>query len=246
MISDDIIHHVIMKLKTILVFLLNLLLIAPVVNAQTTCDLCDSTLLVTGQGEVTAKPDQSTIVVQATSRGKTAGEAVSTNASQMQKLINALTATGILASDIQTQNVSVFPIYKDKINPQNATNNIIAYEATNSVIVIVKKVDDTGRIIDLISSTGDYIISGINFTLENDENEKADALDEAVADARQKAEAIASAARTKITGIKKISADSGYISSKGFDAGAAPSSTPVQPGDLTVNASVSIEYIIEK
>ncbi len=68
------------KLKTVLVIVLNLLLITFGVNAQTTCDLCDSTLLVTGQGEVKAKPDVATVSVQATSRAKTAGEAVSTNA----------------------------------------------------------------------------------------------------------------------------------------------------------------------
>ncbi len=235
-----------MKFKILLVVILNFLFITLVVNAQTTCDLCDSILSVTGQGEVTAKPDQSTINVQATSRGKTAGEAVNTNANQMQKLINALTATGILSKDIQTQNVSVYPIYKDKTNSQNATNNVLTYEASNSVIVTVRKVDDTGRIIDLISNTGDYIISGINFNLEDDENAKADALNEAVSDAKSKAEAIAAAARTKITGLKRISADNGYVSNKTFDGGAAPASTPVQPGDLTVNANVSIEYIIEK
>lgn len=235
-----------MKTKLVLLLISNILFITLAAHAQTTCDLCDSILSVTGQGEVTAKPDQSTIHVQATSRGKTAGEAVSTNATQMQKLINALTATGILSKDIQTQNVSVYPVYKDKINSQNATNNVIAYEASNSVVVTVKNVDDTGRIIDLISNTGDYLISGINFSLENNEDEKADALNEAISDARNKADAIASAARTKITGIKRISADNGYISGKSFDSGAAPASTPVQPGDLTVNANVSVDYIIEK
>lgn len=234
------------KLKTILLTILGIISLTTIANAQTTCDLCDSTLLVTGQGEVIAQPDVSTITVQSTSRGKNASEAVNTNASQTQKLINALTRSGIAEKDIETLNVSVYPIYKDKINSQNATNNIIAYEATNSITIKVKKVDNTGSTIDLISNTGDYTISGIDFSLEDDKSEKAEALDKAVSDARNKADAIASAARTKITGIKRITADNGFVSNKIFDAGIASSPTPVQPGDLTVSASVSIEYIIEK
>ena len=234
------------KLKTILLTVLGIIFLTGIANAQTTCDLCDSTLLVTGQGEITAAPDVSSITAQSVSRGKNASEAVSINSSQTQKLINALTSAGILSKDIQTLNISVYPIYKDKINSQNITNNIIAYEATNNIVVKVKKVDDTGKIIDLISNTGDYTISGVSFDLEDDENEKADALNEAVSDAKSKADAIAAAARTKVIGIKKIIADNGYVSNKSFDAGFAPSSTPVQPGDLTVSASVSIEYIIEK
>ena len=234
-----------MKLKIVLAIILNILLLVSMAKAQTTCDLCDSVLSVTGQGEVKAQPDISTISVIVTSRGKTASDAISTNASSAQKLINALSATGIAQKDIQTQNVSVYPIYKDKVNSQNATNNVIAYEASNSINVTVRKVDDTGRIIDLISNTGDYTISGIGFSLEDDESEKADALDKAVTDARSKAEAIAKSARTKILGIKRISVENGFVSSKFTDAGAA-ASTPVQPGDLTVSGNVSIEYIIEK
>ena len=234
-----------MKLKITLAIILNLLLFSSGVNAQTTCDLCDSVLSVTGQGEVKAQPDISTISVIVTSRGKTASDAISTNTSSAQKLINALSTTGIAQKDIQTQNVSVYPIYKDKVNSQNATNNVIAYEASNSITVTVRKVDDTGRIIDLISNTGDYTISGIGFSLEDDKSEKADALDKAVNDAKNKADAIAKSARTKILGIKRINVENGFVSNKFVDAGAA-ASTPVQPGDLTVSASVSVEYIIEK
>ena len=233
------------KINILLVLFLTILCIPLNVNAQTTCDLCDSILSVTGTGEVKAQPDISTISVSVTSRGKTASEAINTNASSAQKLIDALNRTGIAQKDIQTQNVSVFPIYKDKINSQNATNNVIAYEASNSILVTVRKVNDTGSIIDLISNTGDYTISGISFSLEDDESEKADALDKAVTDAKNKADAIAKSARTKIIGIKRISVENGFVSNKFVDAGAA-ASTPVQPGDLTVSASVSVEYIIEK
>ena len=235
-----------MKSKIVLALILNIFLAITIANAQTLCTSCDSTLFVTGTGEVKAQPDISTISVIVTSRGKTASDAINTNASSVQKLINALSSAGIAQKDIQTQNVSVFPIYKDKINSQNAVNNIVAYEASNSIRAIIRKVSNTGNIIDLISNTGDYTISGISFSLEENENENAEALDKAVDNARQKAEAVAKSARTKIIGIKRINIENNYSASKFADAGVAASPTPVQPGDLTVNANVSIEYLIEK
>ena len=236
-----------MRLKIVLALIFNVLLITSSVKAQTLCTSCDSTLLVTGNGEVKAKPDKATITVEVVSRGKTANEAVSTNAASAQKLINALTRAGIADTDIETQNVSVFPIYKDKPNVQFNENAIIGYEARNSLIAIVRIITDVGNIIDLIAATGNYTIQGISFALENDITAKNDALKKAVEDAEKKAKTIAITAKTSITGIKRITADNnGFVFGKSIEATAADISTPVQPGDLTVSASVSIEYIIEK
>ena len=236
-----------MKTKIILILLLTIICFPAKGKAETLCTSCDSTLLVTGNGEVKAKPDKATITVEVVSRGKTANEAVSTNAASAQKLLNALTRAGIADTDIETQNVSVFPIYKDKPNLQPNDNAIIGYEARNSLIAIVRIISDVGNIIDLISSTGNYTIQGISFSLENDTTAKNDALKKAVSDADQKAKIIAASAKTSITGIKRITADNNnFIFNKSIEAAAADFSTPVQPGDLTVSASVSIEYIIDK
>ncbi len=242
-------EQILKKIKIIFIFVLFFLAITGIPlnsEAQTICTQCDSTLVVSGIGEVKAQPDISTVSVIVTSRGKTASDAINTNASSAQKLINVLSSAGIAQKDIQTQNVNVFPVYKDKINSQNATNNVIAYEASNSITVTVRKVHDTGSIIDLISNTGDYTISGINFSLEDDKSEKTEALDKAVNDAKDKANAIAKSARTKIIGIKKINVENSFTANRFADAGIAASPTPVQPGDLTVSASVSVEYLIEK
>ena len=238
-------HVMQINLKIIILIILGTTFLTTNANAQTICTSCDSTLLVTGTGEVKAKPDKATITIEVSTRGKTANEAVSSNATLAQKLLNTLVKSGIAEKDIQTLNVNVFPVYKDKPNFQPVDSVIIGYEATNSLIATVRKINDVGNTIDLIVSIGDYTIQGIAFALENDKSPKGEALKDAVADALEKAQIVTESAGTAIKGIKKISVDNNFVSS-GLLAATSKDSTPILPGDLTVSASVSIEYIIDK
>ena len=240
-----------MRLKTffIVIFFLALLAVAATFHkaiAQTDSDL--STLNVTGTGESKAKPDIATINISVERKGKTANDAAVTNALSAQKLIDTLERAGIAEKDIQTSNISITPIYKTSQGSFDTESKIIGYQANNSLQAKIRKITDVGHIIDVVALTGDYIISGISFDLEKDDDFEAEALKKAVTDARRKADIVASAAGKTITGIKTISIGGGSgIFSKGFAPTSADSiSTPVLPGDITVSSSVSIEYILNK
>ena len=231
------------KLSLILVLLL-FSSISYSAKAQT--DSIASTLSVSGSGESKAKPDTAFLSIGVTTRGKTASEAVNANAASAQKLIDALIRAGIIEKDIQTNNVSVNPIFKRTPQIDNLENTIVGYEASNYLSATIHKVSDVGHIIDIVASTGNYTINGLNFSLEKQETFQEEALKKAVADAHRKADVVANAANTSITGIKKIIVDN---SSGGFFESAKASAdfaTPVLPGDVTVSASVSIEYFIDK
>ena len=231
------------KLSLILVLLL-FSSISYSAKAQT--DSIASTLSVSGSGESKAKPDTAFLSIGVTTRGKTASEAVNANAASAQKLIDALIRAGIIEKDIQTNNVSVNPIFKRTPQIDNLENTIVGYEASNYLSATIHKVSDVGHIIDIVASTGNCTINGLNFSLEKQETFQEEALKKAVADAHRKADVVANAANTSITGIKKIIVDN---SSGGFFESAKASAdfaTPALPGDVTVSASVSIEYFIDK
>lgn len=216
------------------------------VKAQTV-----STLNVSGHGESVAKPDIATLNIGASSRGKTANEATALNSTSVQKLINTLTMAGILEKDIKTNNVSVFPVYKPtrpSENDFNDVNKILGYEASNYVQAKIRNVNDVGRVIDLVTLAGDYTISGLDFGLEKDDSFEAEALKEAVKDARAKADVVAEAAGVSIAGIKNITVGTSFSPIfKGFSgAEAAAADTPVLPGETTVTQDVSIEYLLDK
>lgn len=204
-----------------------------------------SVITVDGRGEIKAEADTAKLNVTSTSKGATAQEAVKTNSNSANKLLSTLTSAGIDSKDIQTGSISVFPITDFSNNSQG---QIIGYEASNSFNVTVRKVSDVGKIIDLVSQAGDFTISGITFSINDDTSLKDEAYKLAVKNARHKADIIAKEANRQISGIKSIT----LVDSQGPIFFTSPLSvekgadTPVIPGDITVSAQVSVQYFIEK
>ena len=205
-------------------------------------------LSVTGQGEAKAKPDIAFISIAVDRKGKTASEAASVSASATQKLLDALNKAGIDQKDIETSNVNINPIYKANQPSFDGESKVIGYDATNQIQVTVRNVNDVGHIIDVVVLTGDYTIGGLTFSLEKDENSQAEALKSAVADARKKADIVATAAGKMVAGIKNITigGEGGSIFKSVSATAVEGISTPVLPGDIMVSASVSIEYLLNK
>lgn len=235
-----------MKQLTTILILFFIVLFSSISFAQTDCDL--STLSVSGSGEVKTSPDIASISIGVQTKGKTAAEAVSANSSSSQKLLDTLRLAGIAEKDIQTSSISVYPIYKNSPQGYDDQNTITGYQANNQLTATIRKIADVGKIIDSISLAGNYSISGINFSLDNDDSFQAEALRKAVSDARKKADAVAKAAGVTISGVKNINVDS-YGAPKFFGGVAdASASAPTQvlPGDVSVSASVNIQYLIGK
>ena len=239
-----------MKIKILpLIFTLSLFMICSLLaNAETTAsDL--STLSVSGSGESQGKPDIAYLSFGVTRKGKTASEAASANSGAAQKLIDTLIRSGIAEKDLQTTNISISPIYKND-QPNNFNDyKIVGYEANNSIRATIRRISDVGKIIDIVVFAGDYTINGPSFSIDNDDALEADALKDAVNDAKRKADIVASAAGKTITGIKNITvggSGGGVPFYGGFAAASADKATPILPGELTVSSSVTIEYILNK
>lgn len=234
-----------MKKTLAILMVLFMVFLGGISNAETDCDL--STLSASGTGEVKTTPNIASISVGVLTKGKTAADAVSSNASASQKLLDALHSSGITDKDIQTSNISVYPLYKNSPQGYDDQSTIVGYQANNQLTATIRKVADVGKIIDSISLAGNFSVSGVSFGLDNDDAFQSEALAKAVSNARKKADAVAKAAGVSISGIKSINVDS-YGSPKIFGAAAdaGVSSTQVLPGDVTVSASVNVQYLLSK
>jgi uncharacterized protein YggE len=204
-------------------------------------DAQSGTLSVVGTGSVTTTPDSATLSAGVTTQGSTASEAMDANARAMAKVIQALKDAGIASKDLQTQFVSVDPRYDD------AGQRITGYGATNSVSAVVRGLSDVGDVIDAAVSAGANTVSGPSLARDDQDKLYRDALEDAVANAREKATALARAAGVSLGGIKSLDESpqsSGPVVYGGAFAAAKDTSTPIEQGTSEITASVRVVFSI--
>jgi uncharacterized protein YggE len=197
------------------------------------------TIVVAGSGSATGAPDQAIVSAGVETRAPTAQAAQSSNNTTMQAVLAAIKALGIPDKNIQTAGISLYPI-------ENQNQSISGYNASNTVTVIIDNVDQTGQVLDAAVNAGANQSVGVRFAIKNSTDLRNKALTAAAADARQKADALAAAYGLTISGVNSISEQSvgGPIVSqpRALAAGAAAPSVPIEPGELTVNAQVTVTF----
>jgi uncharacterized protein YggE len=198
---------------------------------------------VTGEATISVPPDQAQVEAGVTSDGKTAHEASEANNVTMGKVLLALKAAGIDAKDIQTSRLSLQP----QSAPNRSTNAIVGYRASNQVTVRLRDVTKVASMIDLLVGAGANDIGGINFMVSQASKLLDDAREQAVADARRKAEIYAKAAGVTLgapLSIAEEGAPAPVFRAKMLGGMAAP--TPVAQGEETLSVNVSVSWAIKQ
>jgi len=122
------------------------------------------------------------------------------------------------------------------------------YNASNSVEVTIRKLEDAGKVISAATSAGADHLFGIRFEVEDQTALLAQAREKAVQDARQRAERLAQLAGVKLgpaMSITELEGGGGHgpmpmmASAKMMDA-----SAPIERGELTLMTTVQIVYAL--
>jgi uncharacterized protein YggE len=198
---------------------------------------------VTGGATVSAAPDQAQIDGGVTSEAKTAREASEANNAAMGKVLLALKGTGIDEKDYQTSRLSLQP---ESAPNRTGPSAIVGYRASNRVTVRLRDVAKLANVIDTMVGAGANDIGGINFTVSNASKLLDDAREQAIADARRKAEIYAKASGVTLGAPLNISEESNSVPvpyrrvAAGFAA-----SAPVAQGEETLSVTVSVSWAIK-
>lgn len=207
------------------------------------------TIVVTGIGDVKAKPDMAVINSGVLTEAPTARDALAKNNSAMSAVIDALKKAGIAEQDIQTSNFSVSPQYPPYQPNQTQTPRISGYQVSNQVSVRVKNLAKLGAILDALVQVGANQINGISFDIDQPKQLQNDARKLAVADARAKAELYAAAAHVSLGRVLQISEANIAVGPQpmayAMDKVAAQREVPIAAGQQTLSANVSIVYEIQ-
>ena len=201
-------------------------------------------LTVTGSAQVEAAPDLATVTAGVETQGGMAAEALRANSAAMEGVLTALETAKVARADVQTSELSINPVLD---NPQDGSAPAVTgYQASNMVTVKVRDVATLGAIIDAVTGAGANRLYGVGFDVADPKPVLDKARQEAVADARRKAELFATAAGVKLGAVLSISEGGGGggpipVFARADMAKAAP----VEAGTVSVSADVSLVYAIE-
>jgi uncharacterized protein YggE len=206
--------------------------------------LAEGTLLtVNADGSSEARPDMATINLGVTTEGQTAAAALAENARRMTALTAALRRAGVAERDIQTSNVSVYPQqqYVEGQQPR-----ITGYQANNSVTAKVRRIDNTGRVIDAAVAAGGNTVNGVSFSHSDPDAQLDVARRDAIAEARRRAELYANALGMRVNRIVSVSEGGGYappipVAYERLQAADA-AATPISPGEIETRVSVNVTF----
>ncbi len=201
-----------------------------------------------GTGEVRVTPDIGEVQFGVVTEATTAAEARQENATRVARVISAVKALGIPDSAIRTSIFQLEPVrrFPTPNQPQIGEPPIVGYQVTNIVTVRTPKLDLVPRIIDAAVGAGANRVDNISFTVSNDAAPRQQALRNAVADARANAEAMASQLGVKLGRVLSVQ-QGGAVVPPGpvfYSRAAEAAPTPIFPGEVTVNATVTVTYEI--
>lgn len=200
---------------------------------------------------VSVTPDIATIGAGVTTEAPTATAALRQNSAEMQKVIARIKTLGVVDKDIQTTGISLNAQYD--YNQEIQRQVFRGYQVSNRVSVILRKIDDAGRMLDALVAAGANDLNGPVFSIENDEPAKDAARTRAVDRAGTRAKAYAKQfgydGARMLAIVENLEGRGPMIETakvrgiiNEFDA-AAP---PVQPGLISTGISITIKYELVK
>jgi uncharacterized protein YggE len=202
-----------------------------------------ATISVSGEAQVSASPDLAQIDAGVSTEAKTAREASEANNAAMGKVLLALKGAGIDEKDFQTSRLSLQPQYAPNRSGPNA---VVGYRAANRVTIKLRDVSKVAATIDLLIAAGANELGGINFMVSSASKLLDDAREQAIADARRKAEIYAKAAGVTLGSPVSISEEGSQVAPqfRRMAAGVA-ASAPVATGEETLHVTVSVSWAIK-
>jgi uncharacterized protein YggE len=217
-------------------------------NAQTSGRPLAPTLTVTGEASVTRPPDRATVSFRIETTNDVAAAATSANAAVANALTAKLVPLGIPASAISNSGYGL-SYNPHPVKPDPASTQRYGYTVERTIEVVANSVDTAGAIVDAGVAAGVTGVNGVSFSLRDGHAAMRSAQALALADATAQAHGLAAAAHVRLVRILAISPSGNAIPQPLMRAGpalmmSAAVPTTIDPGNLTVQANVTVQYEI--
>ncbi len=247
----------------VLIMLVVFLVVEVIYTLRLTAHVSESTpamnvITVNGKGEVLAVPDIANFTFGADETAKTVSDAQKAVTDKVNKGIDIAKAAGVDEKDIKTVSYNIFPHYQYtqtvcSVNYCPPGKQVIdGYEVSQTIQVKVRDTAKAGDILGKLGAVQLNNISGLNFTIDDEDKVLTEAKDKAIADAQQKAKDLARSLGVHLGKIVSFG-DNGYpmpiyaqsaMKETMLGAGDA-ANVQVPAGQNTITSNVSITYEIK-
>ena len=218
---------------------------APAMAAEVEIEASGPVIELTVYESISAEPDLVMVGAGVTADAPTAVEAMRLNAAQMQRVIDRMRSLGIADKDIQTSGIDLSARYD--YDRETQRNVFTGYQVSNRVSVKLRKIGETGEVLDALVAAGATDLSGPSFSIEDDTAAKDAARASAVKRAQERAEAYA--ALYGYSGVRVLAVGESLSGSVPITevrlrsvAADAAMSAPVMPGEVSTGVSITVKY----
>jgi uncharacterized protein YggE len=219
------------------------------VNAQLPDGHHPAVLTVTGEAGITRAPDRATVSLRIETTNDQAAAATSANAAIANDVVKHLAPLHIAPAAIATSGYGLS--YNPRPpKPDPASTQRYGYTVERTIVVTVDDVNATGAVVDAAVAAGVTNVNGIAFALRDRHAALRSAQSAAFADAVAQARNLAAAAKMRLVRILAISPSGDAAPGPLLRGGprlmlaAASVPTTIDPGSLTVEATVAVRYEI--
>ncbi len=208
---------------------------------------------VTGTGEVTVTPDIATLQVGVEAQETTVAGAQDEASKAMNKVVTALTDSGVNKDDIQTQYFRIRQ--RTRWDDETDQEIVVGYRVTNTVTAKIRDIEKVGSIIDaVVKAGGDLIrINDLSFSVDDPSAYYDEAREKATADAKARAEKLAKQTGVDL-GKPTYVSESAYMppmyEGMMYAIAEAPIPAPapiepsISPGEVKITLTVQVAYSI--
>jgi uncharacterized protein YggE len=197
-------------------------------------------IVVSASGEVRVKPDRADISFAVETRAQTAAAAAAENARRQKAVMDALRAQIGAEDALSTVGYNVMVDERYDGNERR----VLGYIARNTVMLSTRLLDRVGALIDQALASGANVVHGLSFSYSRADEARRQALADALSKARADADALARAAGGSLGSLIEIQV--GAYPNPPVPmmelARAAPAQTPIEPGEQSVQASVTARW----
>jgi uncharacterized protein YggE len=199
---------------------------------------------VSGSATVQVPADQAQVSFAVETRATDASEASAANATLMTRVIAAIRAASLQGLELETYGYSLQPQYA---TDDQRVRSIAGYAAFNNVRATIDDVDGVGSLIDVAIGAGANRVASIAFVASDPEPARAEALAQAVDNARTQAAVMARQLGYELGPPLEIRGGAErpipYMLET-MRAAQVADATPIEAGDSSVSANVTVRFAL--